>query len=206
VSLQTKFFVCVSCRQLLKSVGKLAALHHSAPAIGRHPKAKDRHKQLARVTSVLRKLTGTAICSRRLGRNKPLGRQQRQTPGQLQFDLAAVAIRPFGQCGQDRQAAVEMADCFEIGQALGSMSAGLEPLIDRPLGVSGGGQMMCQKLGLALDGIGEMLLQRRCDAGVQFLSSCPQQSAVGGILHQRVLKEIRWIAVQRRGRKAARPR
>jgi hypothetical protein len=47
------------------------------------------------------------------------------------------------------------------------MSAGLEPLLDGALRGAGGGQMMRQKLGLALDEIREMLLQRRCDPAMQ---------------------------------------
>src|SRR4029077_4215517 len=47
VRLQTQSVVCISCGQLLKPVGKLAALCHSALAICRYPKAKNPHEQLA---------------------------------------------------------------------------------------------------------------------------------------------------------------
>ena len=77
-----------------------------------------------------------------------------------------------------------------MGQALGGMLAGLQPLIDRALGVAGGGQMMGQEFGLALDEIGEILLQHRRDPGMQFLPSSAQQRAVGGVLHQRVLEQV----------------
>jgi hypothetical protein len=103
-------------------------------------------------------------------------REQRHAAGQLQFDLSAIPRKPFRQCRECRETAIEMADCFEMGGPLGGMPAGLQPLIDRALGIAGGGQMMRQELGLALDEIGEMLLQRppmkvagleilRCDAG-----------------------------------------
>ena len=62
-----------------------------------------------------------------------------------------------------------MADRFEMSRTRGGMLAGLQPLIDRALGIAGRGQMMGQKFRLALDEIGEMLLQHRRDAGVQFL-------------------------------------
>ena len=83
-----------------------------------------------------------------------------------------------------------MADRFEMGQARRGMAAGFQPLIDRALGIAGGGQMMGQQFGLALDEIGEMLFQRRSDPGMQFLPPPAQQSAVGGVLHQRVLEQV----------------
>ena len=83
-----------------------------------------------------------------------------------------------------------MADGFEMGRTRGGMLAGLQPLIHRALGIAGSGQVMGQKLGLALDEIGEKLLQHCCDARVQFLASGAQQCAVRGVLHQRVLEEI----------------
>jgi len=81
-----------------------------------------------------------------------------------------------------------VADCFEVRQALGSMSAGLQPLIDRAVGCPGGSQMVRKEFGLTLDEVGKVLLERRRDAGVQFLPPDAQQGAVGGILHQGVLE------------------
>ena len=49
---------------------------------------------------------------------------------------------------------------------------------------------MGEQLRLALDEIGEMLLQRRRDARVQFLPPPAQQRAVGSVLHQRVLEQV----------------
>ena len=49
VRLQTQSLIRVSRGQSLKTVGKFSALDHSAPAIGRYPKAKDRHEQLAHI-------------------------------------------------------------------------------------------------------------------------------------------------------------
>lgn len=90
---------------------------------------------------------------------------------------------------------IEVADRLEVRQALGGVSAGLKPLIDRAPDIAGGGQMMRQELGLALDEIGEVLLQCRCDPAMQLSAPGAQQGAVGGVLHQRVLEEIgrlRW--------------
>jgi hypothetical protein len=88
------------------------------------------------------------------------------------------------------ETAFEMADGFEMRQALRGILASLQPLIDRAFGIAGGGQMMRQEFGLALDEICEVSLQHRRDAGVQLLSSRAQQCAVGGVLHQRVLEEV----------------
>ena len=70
-----------------------------------------------------------------------------------------------------------MTDRFEMRRARRGMSAGLQPLIDRALGIAGSGQMMGQEFGLALDEVSEILLQHRRDARVQFLPSSAQQGA-----------------------------
>ena len=51
--------------------------------------------------------------------------------------------------------------------------------------------MMRKKFGPSLDEIDEVPLQHRRDPGVQFLPSGAQQRAVGGVLHQRMLEEVR---------------
>jgi len=51
VCLETEFFVGVIRSQLLQTVGEFAALDHPTPAIGRLPKAVDRHEQLARIVA-----------------------------------------------------------------------------------------------------------------------------------------------------------
>jgi len=50
--------------------------------------------------------------------------------------------------------------------------------------------MACEQFRLALDEIGEMLLQHCSGAGMQFLATGAQQGTVGGVLHQRVLEQI----------------
>ena len=77
-----------------------------------------------------------------------------------------------------------------MGKAVGGMATGLQPLIDRTSDISSGGQMMGQQFGLALDEIGEILLQHIGDPGMQFLPPRAQQRAVGGILDQRVLEQV----------------
>ena len=86
-----------------------------------------------------------------------------------------------------------MTDRFKMRRASRGMLAGPQPLIDRALDLAGGRQMMGKEFGLALDEIGEMLLQHHRDAGVQFLPPDAQQCAVGRVLHQRVLEEVRGL-------------
>ena len=76
-----------------------------------------------------------------------------------------------------------MADRFEMRQARRGILAGLQPLIDRALGLTGCSQMVCESFGPALNEIGEVLLQHRRDPGVQFLPLAAQQRAIGGVLH-----------------------
>ena len=83
-----------------------------------------------------------------------------------------------------------MADRFEMRHPSGSVLAGLEPLVDAAFGSAGAGQMMGEQFGLALDEIGEILFEHRGNASVQLLAPGPQQGAVGGVLHQRVLEQV----------------
>src|SRR5215472_1659795 len=124
--------------------------------MSRLPKAVDRREQLARIAPLLGQLAGAGIGLSRLSRNKPSDREQRQTSGQLQFDLLPVARRAFGQCRKCRKTALEMSYRLAMGGALGRILAGLEPLIDRTLRVAGGGQMVSQEFGLTFDKIGEV--------------------------------------------------
>jgi hypothetical protein len=77
-----------------------------------------------------------------------------------------------------------------MSQARSGKLAGSQPLIDGVLKIARFGQMIRQDPRLALDEVGEMLLQHRCRAGVQFPPPYEEQGAVCGVLHQRVLEEI----------------
>ncbi|HEY1430970.1 MAG TPA: hypothetical protein VGF39_04975, partial [Stellaceae bacterium] len=75
-----------------------------------------------------------------------------------------------------------MAERFDMMQAFGGAPTSFQPLVDGPLGIAGGGQMMRQRFRLALDEVGEMPLQRRHHPSVQLLAPGAQQGTVGGIL------------------------
>jgi len=168
---------------LQQPIRQSAAVADHPGTVGRLPKAIDRHELVARIAPLVGKLAGAGISLGSPDCIEPFGREQRQAAGQLQFDLSSIASRSFRPCGQCRETAVEMADRFEMGGALGGVLPGLQPLIDRALDSAGGSQMVRQEFGLALDEIGKMLLQQCCYACVQLLPSGAQQSAVGGVLH-----------------------
>jgi len=105
----------------------------------------------------------------------------------LQFDLSSIAP-VLRECRQCQKTAVEMADRLAMGGAVGGTPASLQPLIDGARGIAGRCQMMREEFWLALDEIGETLLQHCGDAGVQFLSPRAEQSAVGGVQSGACLK------------------
>ena len=82
-----------------------------------------------------------------------------------------------------------------MGGTPGSELARFQPLIHRSLGLAGSGEMMRQELGLALHYVGELLFQHRRRAGVQFLPSGTQQGAVGDVLQQRMLEQVRRVRI-----------
>src|SRR5215471_19121682 len=83
-----------------------------------------------------------------------------------------------------------MADRFQVRETRRGVSSRLKPLVDGAFSIAGGGQMMSQEFGLALDEIDKLLVQHHRDARVQFLTFRPKQSAVSGVLNQRVLKQV----------------
>jgi len=187
--LQAQSLICLSRGQLQQPVRQPPAVADHAGTLRPLPKAVNRHEQLARVAARFGELLGAGIGWGH-GGTIPFGREQREAAGQVQFDLFSIPRRPFRQRRQRRETAVEMADRFEMRQTRGGILAGLQPLIDRTLGIAGGGQMMRQEFRLALDEIGEMLFQHGRDPGVQFLPPCAQQGAIGGVLHKRMLEEV----------------
>jgi hypothetical protein len=59
-----------------------------------------------------------------------------------------------------------MTNRFQMSRARRSISTCVEPLIDSTLRIAGGCQMMRQQFGLALDDVGEILLQHRRDTSM----------------------------------------
>jgi hypothetical protein len=75
---------------------------------------------------------------------------------------------------QEAKTPLQMGNRFEVSRLLRGTPPRLQPLIYGALDCAGGGQMMRQKLWLALDEISEMVLQHPCDAGVHFPAPCAQ--------------------------------
>src|SRR5690348_9488429 len=73
--------------------------------------------------------------------------------------------------------------------------AGPAPPLDGLIGQASLCEMMRQELRLGTSDIGELLLKNPADPRVQLLALAAQQSAVGGVPHQRMLEgidRIRW--------------
>jgi hypothetical protein len=100
VRLQTQFIVPIRGRELLQSGRQSAAVENSAGAIRRLPKTVDCHEQLLRIPLLLGQLAGARVGLSGFARHEPLGREDRQAPGQLQLDLPSIPSRTFGQYRQ----------------------------------------------------------------------------------------------------------
>ena len=76
VRLQTQFVVGFVRGQLLQPVRQSAAVEDPAGAVGRLPKAVDRHELLARISPLLSELAGAGIGFCCLDRSESFGRKQ----------------------------------------------------------------------------------------------------------------------------------
>ena len=94
-----------------------------------------------RITLLLGQIAGARIGIGCFGRIESLGGEQHK-PRPIAARSPSVASRTFRQCRQYYEAALKMADCFEMGQSRRGMLPRLQPLIDRALGVPRRGQVM----------------------------------------------------------------
>src|SRR5262249_18069970 len=94
---------------------------------------------------------------------------------------------------QQPETSIEIGDRFEVGQSRRGMLPRFQPLRHRAIGVTRASQVMGEQFWLAFYQIAEIALEHLPYACVQLLSPRAQQSAVGGILNQSVLKQIRGL-------------
>jgi len=76
------------------------------------------------------------------------------------------------------------------GGARERLLAGLLPVIDRTLGEAGLDAVLGEQLGFRVRRLGEAVLQRPDNAGVQLLPMRPQKALMGRVAHQRVLERV----------------
>ena len=84
-----------------------------------------------------------------------------------------------------------MGNCLRMRQLAGGALPGLQPLLHRAIIRPRGLQVVCEQFWLPLGKVGEVAFQHLGDARVQLLAAGAQQRAVGGVLHQRVLEQVR---------------
>ena len=104
----------------------------------------------------------------------------------------------LGDGREQRESSIELDQALDAGTAPQRGQPGTQPPDRRPVVKSRLGRVMSQQVRHCLAGVGAAARQRGDDAPVQPPPFSPQQRAVGGILHQRVLAGIAHV-----GRRAA---
>src|SRR5262249_4684223 len=133
------------------------------------------------------------ISLRRRGRYESLGREQGEATRQLQIDLVFCPRRTLRHRAGQAETSVEMPDRFAMCEACGSKLASFEPLRHCTFCLGRTRQVVSKQFGLALNEIGEMLLQHARDTSMQLLAPRAQQGAIGHILHKRMLEKVRGV-------------
>src|SRR5258708_25616913 len=107
---------------------------------------------------------------------------------QLKIKLGPVPARVERQPARQVDPSLQVCDGLEIGRALGRVLAGREPVSDRLLDQSGFGEMVRQSFGLGLRNIGELLLERIRNSGVQMRAAAFQEAGICGVPYHRVVE------------------
>ena len=131
---------------------------------------------------------------------------ERPAQRELQVELAPLTLGPVGQALQHLQPLGQVRDRLGHRRARERLLPGLLPVVDRPLGEPRLGAVPGEQLGLRVHRLGEALLQRPDDAGMQLLPLRLEQALVGGVPHQRVLEGVARLRRLAAARTPARPR
>jgi len=83
-----------------------------------------------------------------------------------------------------------MGDRFEVCRGFDGALTSAEPVVDGLLTKTCLGVVMGQQLGLGCYYFGKLRFQCRSNGRVKLLTAGPQQSCVGGVLHQRMLEQV----------------
>src|SRR6516162_3971470 len=92
---------------------------------------------------------------------------------------------------------MEQRDSLRSRRACPGLPPGGEPIVDRLLNQTGFSAVMGEQRGLSSSNLRKPVFEGGGDACMKVLTTAAQQSAVGGILNQRVLKpvfSVRWCA------------
>src|SRR6516164_3618006 len=115
---------------------------------------------------------------------------QRAAELQLCFELEARAKRRIRDLLRFAQREIERADRLDERQAFAGSVGEEQPEMKRLFELSGAAVVMRQKFRLVLGDLRELALKGFGDTGVKCATRLAQQSAIGRVLHQRMLEEI----------------
>ena len=88
---------------------------------------------------------------------------------------------------------LEVSDGFSICRPLDRALSSYAKVLDRLLAKPGLLQVVRHQLWLCLNGLGELLFESVGDSAVELLAFTPRQARISGILHERVLENVRGI-------------
>jgi hypothetical protein len=93
-----------------------------------------------------------------------------------------MPVPPFRQALQHVQTHPELGHRLCHGRAADRLLARLVPIVDRLLDQTGVRAVVGEELGLGVDGVRELLLERLSDAGVELVAAGFEEGTVGRVL------------------------
>ena len=126
----------------------------------------------------------------RFRRGKSFDGQQDRAQGAVKFELLSLTFAAVRQQCQLVQGLLKLRSRFGQRRMGRGFPRDFTPIEYRSLSPPGFAIVARQYLGLAVDQLREMRLQRFRDPAVQLLSGIAQQAAIGRFLYQHVLEGI----------------
>ena len=147
-------------------------------------------KELRGRTQLLPQLSCAGIGMTRFRRRVAFDGSQDRAQGTAKFELLSLTFGVVRQQRQLVQPLLKLRGRFRHRRAGGGSPTGFAPAGDGFFDEPGLGVMLGEEFGLAVHQLGGMGFERFGDPGMELLSRAAQQSAVGGILDQRVLEQV----------------